>query len=191
MKAKKIISVLFVTLLFFTAVLPAGAEGKGMSDTPYAYPIQAGTPEWTALKTLQNKIAACQIPEDILKNMTTRALVETVRNYPLAVNIYAYDSIDIGYEKVKSQFNGLEELENRMRKEPATTMRILSGYADAVVKKSSSAEFKDCFMDTVKACLQKNAANKTEVGVAVQSAAAYVYTPNGTVVRNNSSLQLA
>jgi hypothetical protein len=37
----------------------------------------------------EQKLAASYVPEEVLKNMTTDALVETVLNYPLLVDIYA------------------------------------------------------------------------------------------------------
>ena len=45
--------------------------------------------------------------------MTTEALIETVLNYPLAINIVAYDSPQIGLEEVTKYFNGLQELSKR------------------------------------------------------------------------------
>lgn len=82
-------------------------------DTPYEYPILPGTQEWADLFTHGAMLRACQIPEDILQAMTTEALVETVVNYPLAADVYAYDTFQMGYDAVKRQFNGLRELERR------------------------------------------------------------------------------
>ena len=157
-------------------------------DEPYDFPIKKGTDEWAALTTIHDKIEACQIPEDILTRLTTEALIETVRNYPLGVNIFAYDSIDMGYEKVKSQFNGLAELEKRMLEENATTAAILDEYAMQTVDKGENAEFEDCFIDTVRGCINKNttgleiAGTGTEEPLSVQASSTYVRTPNGTQV---------
>lgn len=82
-------------------------------DEPYIYPIQPGTDAWNALDNLEQKIAACHISEDILCKMTTEALLETVLNYPLLVNIFFYDNVDIGIAAVSAYFPGLDELFSR------------------------------------------------------------------------------
>lgn len=56
------------------------------------------------------KAEVCQIPEDILGSMTTEALIETVVNYPLFINVFAYDNKKTGLEHVIGYFNGLQEL---------------------------------------------------------------------------------
>lgn len=123
----------------------------------YDFPIKKGTEEWLSLTTIHDKIDACQIPEDILTQLTTEALIETVKNYPLGVNIYAYDSIDLGYEKVKSQFNGLAELEKRILEENEAAATVLDAYAVQAVDKGKNVEFEDCFIDTVRECINKKA----------------------------------
>ena len=84
---------------------------------PYQYPVVPGTEEWDEFKSLQEMIDASQIPEDILKNMTTKALVESVINYPLAINICAYADLGAGHmeglKNVSEYFNGLPELYSR------------------------------------------------------------------------------
>ena len=82
-------------------------------DTPYVYPVVPGTHEWNILDTQAEKVAVCQIPVDILSSLTTEALVETVLDYPLMCNISAYNNFLSGYEAVKAQFNGLQELSTR------------------------------------------------------------------------------
>lgn len=79
----------------------------------YEYPIVPGMAEWKQLNTHAKKIDACQIPEDILKNLTTEALVETVMNYPLLVDMLAYNTQFAGYQAVYNGFNGLRELQTR------------------------------------------------------------------------------
>lgn len=82
-------------------------------DTPYEYPILPGTQEWLDLGDVFARRKACQIPDEILHNMTTDALFQTVLDYPFLSTIYAFDTIEMGYEANKRQFNGLQELETR------------------------------------------------------------------------------
>ncbi|HCS11667.1 MAG TPA: hypothetical protein DIV40_09450 [Clostridiales bacterium] len=79
----------------------------------YQYPVVPGMEEWKKLKSLPEMAEACQIPEDILDCMTTEALIETVVNYPLFGNVFAYENRKTGLEHVKGYFNGLQELYER------------------------------------------------------------------------------
>lgn len=58
----------------------------------------------------QNMVDACQIPEEVLEQLSTSDLVQTVMFYPLLDDIYAFDSVDDGFEIVKDHFRGLAEL---------------------------------------------------------------------------------
>lgn len=65
------------------------------------------------MSTLDEKIAACHVDDNLMKDMTTPALLETVLNYPLLVNIYAFDTIEMGIESVSGYFRGIEILKQR------------------------------------------------------------------------------
>lgn len=82
-------------------------------DVPYTYPILPGTDEWKEFDTHVEKIDACQIPEEILQNMTTEALLKTVLKYPLMEDMMVYDSPNMGYNALYSTFNGLQTLVQR------------------------------------------------------------------------------
>jgi hypothetical protein len=58
-------------------------------------------------------LAACQIPDHVLNSISTSGLVDTVLNYPLFSVVLAYDSVQQGFDKVFSKFNGLQELFKR------------------------------------------------------------------------------
>ena len=115
---------LFVSaaMLFTVGTGFASAEGSGTGHVdpeytitiPYDYPVRPGTPEWAEFTDHQQMIDACEIPESILHSMTTEALVDTVLDYPLFINIYLSDTTTSnGYENAKEVFNGLTELANR------------------------------------------------------------------------------
>lgn len=82
-------------------------------DTAYEYPIVPGTPEWNELDSLDEKIAACHVDENLLASMTTPALLETVLNYPLLINMYAYSYPKMGIDSISQYFNGLDLLFER------------------------------------------------------------------------------
>lgn len=79
----------------------------------YRYPIIPGTESWNALRNHQEMVDVCQIPEDVISEMTTSELIETIIAYPLYTDMYAYDNWDDGFEIVKQHFNGFDELESR------------------------------------------------------------------------------
>jgi len=80
---------------------------------PYEYPIVPGTDEWSELTSLAEKIEVCHVPQMALDNMTTEALLETVLNYPLLGNIFAYDTPQKGFEAIREYCNGLQEIWTR------------------------------------------------------------------------------
>jgi len=88
------------------------ASGFAANDA-YDFPVKPGTEEWKTFQTHNEMLKACQIPERILNNMSTAALVETVLNYPLLLDMMAYNNIQYGFDQVASRFNGLQELLNR------------------------------------------------------------------------------
>ncbi|NBH80304.1 hypothetical protein D3Z52_19535 [Clostridiaceae bacterium] len=150
-------------------------------DTPYEYPVTLDMPEWAELTSLEQKLEVCQIPEDILSALTTPALIETVLDYPLAVNIYAHggavDGIEAGVEVVSGQFNGLAELLRRQSEEPADTNAALSVYAVRTSARDAE-DFESIFAEDLLSCLL------SEAPVSAQSASSTgsVTTPNGSKV---------
>jgi hypothetical protein len=106
------LSLLMLKMPLHPIVQMNSAQAASASDA-YDYPIKGGTEEWKAFETHDDMLGACQIPQSILKSMSTKGLVETVLEYPLFGDMRAYDSIQQGFEAVASQFNGLSELLNR------------------------------------------------------------------------------
>lgn len=87
----------------------------------YDFPVKAGTEEWEEFQSLEEMLEVTQIPESILTTMSTEGLVETVFNYPLINNIYAFNSVQEGFDVVSLRFNGLPEL---LQREDAGTILL-------------------------------------------------------------------
>ncbi len=97
-------------LVFFLG----GRSGQnGQIDQPYRYPVVPGSEEWKALPDLPAKIAACEVDRELLESMTTSALLQTVLDYPLLVNIGAFNTTEIGVGAVSLYFPGIEILAGR------------------------------------------------------------------------------
>ena len=62
-------------------------------DDQNIYPINASSKEWSKFDSHDEMLAACNIPEDLLTNMSIDDLIKAIINYPLISEIYAYDTI--------------------------------------------------------------------------------------------------
>ena len=79
----------------------------------YVFPVQPGSREWATFRTHGEMVAACQVPEPILRDMSTEGLIETCLSYPLIGDMGAYNSWQQGLDRVAARFNGLQELLRR------------------------------------------------------------------------------
>ena len=96
---------------FFTFLLNAGLLAQ--QSKVWDYPIHYGTPEWEKLTTFEEMLNAYNIPDSLLKNMTTKDLVATCLKYPNWVLITFGDTYQEGYNIISKLFNGFKELEQR------------------------------------------------------------------------------
>jgi hypothetical protein len=53
---------------------------------------------------------ACQIPSNILKSMCSIGLIDSWFKYPLLFNVFAWTTPQMGMDKMRNNFNGLNEL---------------------------------------------------------------------------------
>lgn len=79
----------------------------------WTYPTLPGTQEWSSLDNHQAKLDACQIPEDVLQSISTSKLIQLCLDYPLLMDIYAFNQISDGFNAFYSSFNGIQELVKR------------------------------------------------------------------------------
>ncbi len=103
---KKIVLLIFLSF----SVLTILAQNN---NTPYDYPIKPGTVEWKNFKSGDEMAAACNIPDTVLNNLNTRALVVTCLNYPLFNEILSANNLQAGFSALTDGFNGFKELLNR------------------------------------------------------------------------------
>lgn len=103
------LALLLVVLCMSFAVSTLAQSG----DDTYQFPIMPGTREWQAFQTHDEMLVATQIPADLLSKMSTRGLVKTVLGYPLFGDIWAFNSVQQGFDIVTSNFNGLQALLTR------------------------------------------------------------------------------
>lgn len=82
-------------------------------NTTYEYPVKPGDKAWKNFQSTAEMIAACQIPEGILKKMDTKSLLGVCLKYPLLNSYSASNSPYEGITNIISGFNGLTEFVHR------------------------------------------------------------------------------
>ena len=106
-----LVSILLVGMFIQTNALDA-INSNEEKIVKFDYPVKPGTEEWKKLD-LSSRRKACEIPENILKKLTTKQLVDIVLEYPYFMDIYAFNSIQVGFKTIYDRFNGLRELLER------------------------------------------------------------------------------
>ncbi len=99
--------------IFLSMVLCCLLSSQTFCQNYWKYPIVPGTKEWTELKSQEKIIAVQQIPEIILKKMTTEEVYHAWLDLPGRMEILAFNSMQIGFNLVKKRYNVLNELLNR------------------------------------------------------------------------------
>ena len=85
----------------------------GIFGQIWDYPVKPGTEEWKKLKTGKEKIEACQIPENVLKEISSHELAYLCMKYPLFFEYTALEDQREAIVRMIKQFNGLKELSTR------------------------------------------------------------------------------
>ena len=113
---KKFLSMILSILLLGLLICPALALNiEQSSDCEFSmetcYPI-INTAEWAEMERAE-RVAACQISDDRLAEMSTEELMWTVLEYPFMIDLYAFDTYREGFLHVYNEFHALQELASR------------------------------------------------------------------------------
>ena len=100
----------FLIALWLGITLPALAQDW---DKPYEFPVRPGMESWKELNGGDERAEAVLNPKAYIDSLTTTALVETVLNYPLFLEVFAHDNLQIGFERLLPFVNGLAALLTR------------------------------------------------------------------------------
>ena len=74
------------------------------------YPVKPGMEEWKQFHSNEEKVNACQIPENIVCCLSTEKLTEICLQYPLLADVFAFNFLSMGADKLFEDFNGIREL---------------------------------------------------------------------------------
>lgn len=101
---KRIVLLLLIAIPFMSL-----AQEKVTWD----YPVKPGSEEWKAFQSNTEKVNACQVPNNILEDLTTKELLKVCLAYPLIHDILAFNNIQDDFRKFEKDFNGFKELVTR------------------------------------------------------------------------------
>lgn len=76
----------------------------------YLFPVRPGTPEWAKLNSHDEMLKVLELPDSVLRSITTWGLVQTCFNYPLAGDYAAHNNQVAYINDLAVSFNGLKEL---------------------------------------------------------------------------------
>ncbi len=99
---------LFILILFVPIIALSQVE-----NPKWDFPVKPGSKEWLGIEDYSKRLELLNLPESIIKKITTEELVKTCLNYPEFRLIFTRNDLQSGYNYIRSKFNGFRELETR------------------------------------------------------------------------------
>lgn len=112
MKLKGILAIVLSVVIINSTMTISARAAENTQCTGFEYSLQPGMEEWGQLNHGE-RVLASQIPEEVLKQMPTAELVSAVLSYPCFLDMIFYNTYQEGFEVVRDNFNGLQELLKR------------------------------------------------------------------------------
>lgn len=103
------------------------------------YSVLPGDPEWEQLGSVEDKIRACSIDEEVLRNLTDEELVQAVLDYPFIIDLWLVDDYRIGVQSICEHSDAFRELLSRDNAKD-TLMGWLKGKSSFDIQAISSEE---------------------------------------------------
>lgn len=125
-----------IGILFVTVILSFSSLKGQIENLTWNYPLKPGVKAWDDIESYDERLKTYNIPEKIVKRMSTTNLVETCLNYPELRLIMTRNSLQLGYDYISSIFNGFAELESR----PDAGKQLLKAYMKYDPKKITSCK---------------------------------------------------
>ena len=96
-------------LLMLLLIIPLISIAQEKAN--WDFPVKPGTKEWKSqIKNNEDRIRLCQIPTEVLTNLSTKELTKVVLDYPLFRTITAFGPLQNGFNILRKEFNGFDEL---------------------------------------------------------------------------------
>jgi carbonic anhydrase len=87
--------------IVFTSFVAMAQEKRVVWD----YPVKPGTEKWNLLKTEKERIDAVQVPENILRGLSSEDIVKICISFPSFGYFTAYNTSQEGFLVMKARFN--------------------------------------------------------------------------------------
>ncbi|NEW84921.1 MAG: hypothetical protein GZ094_21490 [Mariniphaga sp.] len=113
-------------ILFLLVAIPIISFAQNQKAT-WDYPVKPGSKEWLEVADFSKRLELLNIPESLLKRISTEELVKSCLNYPEYRLVFTRNDLQSGYNFIRSMFNGFVEIETRpdVGKE---LMKVYAGY---------------------------------------------------------------
>ncbi len=114
------------------------------------YKVLPGTPEWEKLESGEEMWEVCQLPENMLRELSTEELIEACLQFPLAYDFTAFDDERSAIDRMIKEFNGLSELKVRND----ATIKMIEAYqnmeySDKLIKEEEVSSDAKCLGLTI------------------------------------------
>lgn len=101
-------------LIILLTVIASSIMAENTINDTYEFPVQRGSEEWQKLSRERRIYQAYQIPDGILTEMSTSAIIKTFINCPFADDCLGYEDTEECFKNVSSKLNMYEEMINRI-----------------------------------------------------------------------------
>lgn len=99
-----------ICILLLIIIFPTISFAQN-DEATWDFPVKPGSKEWKSqIKNNEDRIRLCQIPPEVLPNLPTKELTKIVLDYPLFRTITAFGPLQNGFNILRKQFNGFDEL---------------------------------------------------------------------------------
>ena len=102
-----------IILLFCLIVSVLNAQTEIEKKLQWDYPVKPGMESWKQFKSMDEMYQACQIPDNVLKQLDTESLVDICLNFPAPPLFPLYNTPQQGFMEYYTNFNGIRELFQR------------------------------------------------------------------------------
>jgi hypothetical protein len=119
---------LFTVLSLLTCVL--NAQIAISEKVTWDYPVKPGSEEWRKFTSNEEMVKVCQIPKNVLSSLSTEDLAELCLKYPLLYDVFAFENLNHGLDKLFDDFNGIRELYKRTDVSSCLTERYVRKVQD-------------------------------------------------------------
>ena len=116
-------------MLLFAPLLLCSQGAVPTEDPPAVeyvsiYPVHPDDPEWAALTSASEMLAACRVSAEVIDALSTPQLVEAVLDYPMRIYIILFDDYETGLEVLEGQCDALAALMEREDAASAIAARL-------------------------------------------------------------------